>query len=202
MRLTPLASQGMPAAGALAFLVDDVWKRIADSLDGRWPPWALPTLATSSAQGPRARILALRAADAAARTFVFHADARSDKVREIAADARVSVVFWDPADGIEARFNGTALLHREDGLARTAWQTVSPLRRLASRSVDSPGTHLMQPARFDALPVRPGEDALDNFAVLRVVVAQLDWLWVGAEDMRRASFAWTGTQWAGVWVVP
>ena len=200
MSLTPLRSTAMPAAGDLRALVDDVWHRIARALDGTWPPWALPTLATIAADGPRARVLALRTADAAAGTFVFHADARSDKIREISEDPRVSVVFFDPQDGIEARFTGRAALHRGDDVARAAWQGVSPLRRLASRFTDPPGSRLSAPARFDALPVA-GEGAA-NFAVIRVTVARLDWLWVGADDLRRASFVRTGAGWDGDWTVP
>jgi hypothetical protein len=40
-------------------------------------------LATLSPHGPRARVLALRSVDPAERLFVFHTDARSDKVREL-----------------------------------------------------------------------------------------------------------------------
>ena len=112
----------------------------------------------------------------------------------------MSVVFFDPQDGIEARFTGRAALHRGDDVARAAWQGVSPLRRLASRFANPPGSRLSAPARFDALPVAGEGDA--NFAVIRVTVARLDWLWVGADDLRRASFVRTGVGWDGDWTVP
>jgi hypothetical protein len=202
-RLTPFDHIIVPAGGTLHALVDDVWQRIAGGLNGRWPPWGLPTLATIGENGPRARVLALRAADAQAHTLTFHSDARADKVREITEVPSVTVLFWDPEDGIEARFTGTARLHRDDPVARAAWQKVSPLRRLGARSVGAPGAHLAHGTRFDALPVRPEADGgYENFAVIEVLVEHLDWLWVGAEDLRRASFAWTGAGWAGSWTVP
>lgn len=203
MPLTPLADSPLPAAGRLDALVDDVWQRIARGLDGKWPPWSLPTLATTAtAGGPRARVLALRGADAAARTLTFHGDARSMKVSEIAADPRVCVVFWDPTDGIEARFTGEASLHCGDVVSEAAWARVSPLRRLAARSAEMPGAHLAHPVRFDTLPMNPDHDGHANFAVIEVRVDCLDWLWVGADDMRRATFGWTGAAWAGAWTVP
>jgi hypothetical protein len=201
MSLTPLQSAPPPAQ--LHALVDDEFRRIAAALDGRWPAWALPILATSGEDGPRARVLALRAVDAEARTLLFHADARSAKVGEIVTDPRVTVVFFDPVDGIEARFTGTAALHRHDAVAHAAWQGVSSLRRRASRTLAAPGAHLAQSARFDALPAQPDEQGgYDNFAVIEVAVEHLDWLWVGADDLRRAAFAWTGAGWAGAWTVP
>lgn len=202
MSLTPLGATTIPVSGKLEALVADVWRRIADGLDGRWPPWGLPTLATMSGDGPRARVLALRAARVDTRTFVFHADARSDKVREIAADPRVTVIFWNPADGIEARFTGTAVLHREDAVAHAAWQGVSPLRRLASRSIEAPGAPLNEARRIDALPLHPEHRGPGNFAVIEAEVDRLDWLWVGSDDLRRASFVWTGAAWSGAWTVP
>jgi len=202
MALTPLSGTDLPASGNLDALVDDVWARIAGGLDGRWPPWALPMLVTTSKAGPRARVLALRTALAAERRFVFHCDARSDKVREIEDDARVSVVFWDPTDGVEARFLGRAVVHRQEEVTHAAWRDVSRLRRLASRTAKSPGAKLGAPARLDALPQASYTDGYENFAVIHVEVAQLDWLWVGADDLRRASFEWNGTRWKGAWFVP
>jgi pyridoxamine 5'-phosphate oxidase len=202
MALTPLPSQAMPAGGDLAGLVDDTWTRIAGGLDGTWPPWGLPMLATLSLDGPRARILALRDAQPAARTFVFHCDARSDKVCEIDRDARVSVIFWDPDDGIEARFTGRAVAHRQEGVTHDAWLRVTRLRRLASRTAKRPGTVLDAGARLDDMPQASYTDGYENFAVIHVEVTQLDWLWVGADDLRRAIFRWTGSQWRGSWAVP
>jgi hypothetical protein len=113
-RLAPIAAPADSLPRTLPALLEDVWRRIAGGLDGRWPPWALPVLATVSPRGPRARILALRSVDPENRVFVFHTDARSDKVQELTADARVSVVFWDPGDAVEARFTGTATVHCRD----------------------------------------------------------------------------------------
>jgi pyridoxamine 5'-phosphate oxidase len=202
MALTPLSGTKVPASGDLGAIVADVWARIAGGLDGRWPPWALPMLVTTSKAGPRARVLALRTALAAERQLVFHCDARSDKVREIEADARVSVVFWDPADGIEARFTARAVVHRQEDVTNAAWQDVSRLRRLASRTAKPPGAKLGAPARLDELPQATYTDGYENFAVIHVEVAQLDWLWVGADDLRRALFTWNGTRWSGAWTVP
>ena len=201
MALTPLTSSALPA-GELSALPNDTWARIGRGLNGRWPAWALPVVATNGSQGPSARVLALRAADGATRTLVFHCDARSEKVRQLAHDPRVAVTFWDAADGIEARFCGGARIHRGDDVAAAAWREVSPLRKLASASVLGPGTRLQQSQRFDAIGDSDHHDGFGNFAVLHVRVHELDWLWVGADDMRRATFLWTGAAWDGAWIVP
>jgi pyridoxamine 5'-phosphate oxidase len=148
----PIAAPVESLPQTLPAVLDDVWRRIAAGLNGRWPPWALPMLATLSPHGPRARVLALRSVDPGERLFVFHTDARSDKVRELRADGRVSVIFWDPGDAIEARFTGTASVHCRDQVAREAWQQVSLLRRMASAIEYAPGAVISALSRFDTLP--------------------------------------------------
>jgi len=130
--IAPIAAAPSSLPTSVPGLLDDLWSRIQNGLDGRWPPWALPILATNTPEGPRARVLALRSVDPAARRFEFHTDARSRKVREIESDARVSLAFWDPHDAIEARFTGIANMHCRDEIAQAAWKNVSPLRRMAS----------------------------------------------------------------------
>ena len=145
----------------------------------------------------------MRSVDPAERMFVFHTDARSDKVRELRADNRVSLVFWDPEDAIEARFTGTASVHCRDQVAREAWQEVSPLRRMCSEIEYAPGAVLYAPTRFDTLPATADDEvALGHFAVVLVRATALDWFWLGPGDMRRALIRWTDSSLSAAWVVP
>src|SRR5262245_47350784 len=199
----PIAAPVESLPQTLPALLDDLWTRIAAGLNGRWPPWGLPMLATLSPDGPRARVLALRSVDPAGRLFVFHTDARSDKVRELREDDRVSLIFWDPGDAIEARFTGKASVHCLDQVAREAWQQVSPLRRLASAIEYGSGEVLSAPSRFDTLPATADEEAaLSHFAVVHVRATALDWSWLGPGDMRRALIRWTASGLSAAWTVP
>lgn len=201
--LAPIAAGAATLPATLTALVDELWRHIAQGLGGGWPPWALPTLATVGEDGPRSRVLALRCVDARSRRLEFHGDARSDKVREIGIDPRVSVAFWDPGDAIEARLCGAAAVHCGDGVARAAWQRVSPLRRMACAIDGAPGDELAAAKRFDELPASAdSEVAFQRFAVIAVEVAAIDWVWLGQRDMRRARFRWTGADWYGGWAIP
>ena len=201
--LMPIGAAAATLPRSLDQLVESLADRIEGSLDGRWRPWALPTLATQAAEGPRARVLALRSFDRQHWKLTFQADARSDKVREVRAEPRVSVVFWDPADAIEARFSGRADIHQGDAIARDAWQRVSRLRHMACSIDAACGTPLREPQRFDALPAT-GELAMafERFVVIVVELRALDWLWLGVDDMRRASLRRDGDAWTGQWIVP
>jgi len=200
----PIAAPADTLPPTLPDVLDTLWSRIAGALDGRWRAWALPTLVTVADDGaPRARVLALRASDRAARRLVFHTDARSDKLRDITAEERVAVLFFDRDDAVQARFDGVCRIHHADPVAAAAWREVSALRRTACAVEAEPGSPLDEPQRFDALRTLPDvEDAFTNFAVLEVEADAIDWLWLGPQDMRRARFAWIGGHWSSSWVVP
>jgi pyridoxamine 5'-phosphate oxidase len=200
----PIAAPAESLPAALTDVLATLWSRIGGALDGRWRSWALPTLVTVAEDGaPRARVLALRAMDPAARRLVFHTDARSDKLHDIAGDPRVAVLFFDREDAVQARFDGACRVHHADPVAAAAWRDVSGLRRTACAVEAEPGSPLDAPQPFGTLrTLQEPDDAFENFAVLEVEVDAIDWLWLGPEDMRRARFAWLHGHWSSSWVVP
>src|SRR4051812_14948470 len=111
----PIAAPASALPHSLPDVLDRLWSRIGGALDGRWSSWALPTLVSVAEDGaPRARVLALRAIDREARRLVFHTDARSDKIRDITAEQRVAVLFFDRDDAVQARFDGVCEVHHAD----------------------------------------------------------------------------------------
>ena len=200
----PIAAPAGTLPATLPAVLDGLWSRIERAQDGRWPAWALPTLVTVAEDGaPRARVLALRGLDRQARRFIFHSDARSDKIRDVATEERVALLFFDRDDAIQARFDGVASVHHADPVAAAAWRDVSGLRRAACAVEAEPGSPLDAAIPFAALAVT-GEDstAFENFAVVHVEVDAIDWVWLGPGDIRRARFGWTHGHWSSSWIVP
>ena len=200
----PIGARLETLPASLPAALDSLWAHIATGLDGRWSPWGLPTFVTVAEDGaPRARVLAVRGVDAQRRRFTFHADARSDKMRDIAAESRVSLLFFDRDDAVQARFDGNAAVHHADPEAAAAWRNVSALRRSACAVELEHGEALDAPERFDRLAAMPDPDAaFTNFVLIAVEVSAIDWLWLGPHDMRRARYAWNGSRWSGSWIVP
>lgn len=197
----PIAAPAETLPETLPALLTALWQRIAEGVRERWTPWGLPSLATVGPTGePQSRVLSLKSVDSEGRRFGFHTDVRSDKVEALAADPRASILFWDPFDAVEARFAGRASLFRGE---RHAWCDASPLSRSASAVELAPGTQLYASTPFEELPAAADESvARARFMLIEVEVTAIDWLWLGPRDMRRARFHWTGTDWAGTWVVP
>lgn len=93
----------MTSHDPLALFAD--WFAAAAAVAGIDKPNAM-TLATETAGLPSARIVLLSSFDA--RGFVFHTNYESRKSREIAANARVALVFWWDPLGRQVRIEGRA----------------------------------------------------------------------------------------------
>jgi len=202
----PIAAPADALPATLDALQDDVWSRLAAGATGAWTPWGLPVLATCGPDGmPQARTVALRAADRAGARLEFHTDARSAKAEALRADARATVLFWDPAAAIQVRFGGTTRVYQGDGRARAAWADASPLSRAACAVDAVPSTPLPQATAFADLPQvdgGAGDLAFERFALIVFEAEDIDWLWLGPGDLRRARFFWNGSAWIGYWAAP
>ena len=73
-------------------------------------PFHTGVLATTRPDGCELRTVVLRSVDSETRSLVVHTDARSDKVRQIRADPRVSWLFYDPRRKVQLRLRGEATL--------------------------------------------------------------------------------------------
>ena len=129
-------------------------------------------LATVSPDGhPAVRTLVLRRFERSPPHAEMHSDARTDKVRDIANDGRVVVLAWSAEEHLQLRFEGTATLRRDDKIARSRWDALSPnarntygLRAASGRPIDDP----------EDLEHLPEAEQFRQFTVILVSFASVD----------------------------
>ena len=153
--------------------------------------------------------MVLREFDASAWTLRFHTDTRAPKVAAIKADPRVAVLFYDKGAKIQIRVRGTAEILRDAPVTDTAWAGGSNFARRCYLG-DGPGAQSVLPT--SGLPDEfEGHEPTDeqllparaNFAVLKVELAELDWLYLAHTGHVRAQFTKDdGGDWQGRWVSP
>jgi pyridoxine/pyridoxamine 5'-phosphate oxidase len=200
----PFAAPSESLPTVLTEVLDSVWDAIERGVRDRWTPWGLPVLASLDASGtPTTRVLALRGFDREARALLFHTDGRSEKAAALAANPRASVLFWSPDEAVQVRLAGDARMHRDDAIKHEAWKQASPLSKSAGAIALAPGTPLTRATAFGSL-VHEGDAkrSLSHFAAITFVADAVDWLWLGATDLRRARFQRMGASWTGSWIVP
>lgn len=184
----------------------DLTNRLIRAARDRKSPMHVPAVVTSDID---ARGMVLREFDAGAWTLRFHTDTRAPKVAAIEADRRVAVLFYDKGAKIQIRVRGTAEILRDAPVTDAAWDNGSNFARRCYMG-DGPGA--VSPVPTSGLPdelegVEPTDEQLvparDNFAVLRITLKELDWLYLAHTGHVRAQFSrGEGGEWQGRWVSP
>lgn len=195
---------------ALAAVRDDLdgslaeaWRRLVAGAGNDIPAFRTPTLATVDRTGaPSARTVILREADPVRRRLQVHTDRRSAKFAELLVEPRVSLHFYDPAADLQLRVAGVAELHAEDDVAAAAWEASGEMTRAIYRVEPTPATPLRSPYDADAEDHGDPETGRRHFAVLRIAVASLEWLYLSRDGHRRARFDWTETDLDARWLAP
>ena len=173
------------------------WQMIGRGVQDRRSAFHTPVLASQGADGPQARVLVLRALDAALRSLTFHTDTRSAKLPELANDARVAVTFYDAARKVQLRLNGVVSVHANNTLSHQRWAASRPsslrcyLGAQPGAVSDEPTSGL--PAQVEGREPERHELAVaePHFAVLQIAVQRMEWLHLHSRGQRRALFMWT-----------
>jgi pyridoxamine 5'-phosphate oxidase len=188
-RLGPFLNDFTDAAGCYARVA---W-RLGTAARASEHPLRLFTLATVGPDRyPYARAVILRGFDPEDRAVRFYTDCRSSKVRHIAAEPRVALLFYDHHSRLQFRVPAVARLHHEDEEARQGWLDSPPEHRALYAAESGPGTGL-DPDAPVGFPPPPDEDDADAFSRFVVVVCHFDSLDVTElrpDGHRRVRLTW------------
>lgn len=189
----------------LADIHGDIARRLGDAASNRSLPMHVPAVVTSDVD---ARGMVLRAFDPDSWTLRFHTDARAPKVAAIAADPRMAVLFYDKPAKVQLRVRGTGRVLVDHPLTDAAWAESTNFARRCYLG-DAPGDESERatsglPVQFEG--VEPDDAQLlparENFAVLLIELAELDWFYLAQSGHSRAQFSRSEQGWDGRWVAP
>lgn len=164
-----------------------VWDVLRDGAARRKSGFHTFALATVAPDGtPDARTVILRGADAETRTLTFNSDIRSPKFRQLRENPNVVAVFYSVEDKLQIRVRGLAEIHHDDPVAAVRWEKTPRMARETYCTPHAPGAILPDnPTDAPAIPL-PLTDAYQNFALVIIRVAEIEWLFLSAAGHRRA----------------
>ncbi|MEM1050777.1 MAG: pyridoxamine 5'-phosphate oxidase family protein [Pseudomonadota bacterium] len=170
----------------------DLKQRLVRAAKDRRSPMHVPAVVTSDVD---ARGMVLREFNPAEWYLRFHTDTRAPKVKAIAADPSMAVLFYDKGAKIQIRVRGKGRVLSAGPMAQAAWDNGSNFARRCYLG-DGPGAVSETPT--SGLPPEleghePSDEQLvparENFAVLLVELIELDWLYLAHTGHMRAQFA-------------
>lgn len=185
----------------LADIFRDVWSALVKGTEPGRAPFKVMQLATTNLDGsPDMRAIVVRRVDEARNTVVFHTDARSPKIAEIANESRVALAGVDAERNVQIRIYGEASIHRDEATRRELWDASRRDSLNVYRVRLAPGTPINDPA--DAHSINAG-DGFEHFCVLEIRAGVIDWLDLSAAGgHERARFVRVEDEWRGRWISP
>ena len=183
----------------------DCANRLIRAAHDRKNPMHTPVIVTADVD---ARVMVLRAFDAARWILRLHTDTRAPKAQAIAADPRMAVLLYDKGAKIQICLRGTGRIEAHGPVADAAWAAST---NFARRCYLGEGPGAVSETPTSGLPpafegVEPNDEQLiparENFAVLLIEIAAFDWLYLAHTGHQRAQFVRAGDEWTGRWVAP
>jgi len=202
-------AQAPKALGTMFETLDEIRTDCANRLiraaRDRKSPMHTPVIVTADVD---ARVMVLRAFDPASWTLRLHTDSRAPKTAAVAADPRVAAVLYDKGAKIQLRLRGMARIEVEGPFADAAWAAST---NFARRCYLGEGPGAVSQVATSGLPnefegVEPDDSQLlparENFAVMLIEIAEVDWLYLAHTGHVRAQFFRAAEGWSARWVAP
>ncbi len=171
--------------GDLEASLDVVWQTLMQGAASRHSAARLATLSTVVGGKPAARTIVLRGAEQKTPSVVFYTDIRSQKIKELKENPAAALTYYSVPQKFQVRLSGQAKIHHADQLTDKAWSGLKE-----EEQPDYAGSHA--PGEETGRPIQElGGNASENFAVVRVIISELEWLQLGQKGFhRRAAFRW------------
>ncbi len=168
-----------------------LWRELAQAAGDTAHGWRTPVLATvaDGAEGPcaDARTVVLREVHPVPRELWFYTDARSAKVRQLAAHPHATLVMWSAALGWQLRCSVTLTLIDSGPSRAERWERI----RLSPAAQD----YLSPLAPGSALDAPAVAVDRDHFCIVTAAVQAIDWLELHPQGHRRALFDGNDGRW-------
>jgi 3-hydroxyisobutyrate dehydrogenase len=188
-------------------LEKDIWIRLLNGALKSREAFHTTSIATIADGAISQRTVVLRKVLPAAKQLFFHTDTRSHKWLELAKNNNISALFYDAPARLQLRIQGKAVLHQNDAIAETSWQTT----RLSSRRCyltmappssvsDQPSSGLTPEIEREQFTLDESEVGKHNFGVVAINVDSIDWLWLHHAGHRRAHFNYQTNTFQ--WLIP
>ena len=149
-------------------------------------------LSTVNKKTPESRTVILRNFNKDIFELNIHSDLRSEKINQIETNNNVSCLFYDDKKKIQIRISGIAKIEKS---YQPSWEKLTNWSKRCYLSESKPGTEIARPS--SGFPVRfvnesPNDEdsieGLKNFAVIKVMINSIEWLYLASQGHRRAIF--------------
>jgi pyridoxine/pyridoxamine 5'-phosphate oxidase len=148
--------------------------------------------------------MVLRDHIASKRVIRFHSDYRSDKVQELKANKKISVIGYDPSLKTQIRLTGKAKINHKNKSSKKAWEESQAISKKCYSVKDGSSTKTNKPELYDFhMKDISVEDGYKNFCTIEIYYDTLEFLYLQRQGHRRCKFKWNAKgKLQSFWLVP
>ena len=144
-------------------------------------------------QKPESRTVVLRGFSSDELSIKIHSDLRSKKISEIKKNENVSLVFYDPQKKIQLRIRGFAKIKEtefDSWKNLNTWSRRCYLTSLPPGEIsDTPTSGFPENFEHNAPTFHESEEGFKNFAIIKILIDQIEWLFLASQGHRRALYS-------------
>jgi pyridoxamine 5'-phosphate oxidase len=194
---------------ALNRIFEEHWRQLVEGSSQPHHPFRNLVAAHAAASGGiNQYTVVLRDVQQVPYTIVFYTDARSEKVNDIKADARISALFYNKGQQCQLIVSGNAVIDVQNEVALQHWQKAGYKGRTSYMAEQPPSTPINKPA--DGLAYLQGKEfdeqdraGYENFAVITIHANAFEYLQLNRKTgNRRARYKLKSNNWQGSWIIP
>ena len=177
---------------------------LKDGIKNRDSLFHTPIISSLNGEEISSRVMVLRDHVASKRLIRFHSDFRSDKVKELKGNKRISVIGYDPNLKTQIRLSGKAKINHKNKLSMKAWQESQAISKKCYSVKDGSSSQINKPELYDFhMKDISVEDGYENFCTIEIYYDTLEFLYLQRQGHRRCKFKWNSKgKLQSFWLVP
>ena len=142
-------------------------------------------------QEPIARTVILRQVDYKNKTLGFHSDVRSDKIKHLKKNPKVSLLFYSKRLRLQLSFNAICTIHTQNKMAKTSFDASSSYSKQCYAIQKAPKSTLTQNRILPQSDLLLNEEAqYQHFCVCLCQFYSLHLLWLNHKGNIAAQYNW------------
>ena len=186
-----------------------IWDLLNAGLKNRNSPFHIPVFISGNENKSEARIVVLRGVNKKVGKIWFHSDIRSNKIKTLKFNSKVSLLFYDKSEKIQLRVYGNVKINYKNDLTKKSWKKTAHMSRQCYLVDKAPGSEVTSPTsglttEIDNLKYTKEESEYGyrNFCVIETFIKSIEWLYLAAKGHRRAYFFFKNDLIEKKWLIP
>ena len=160
-----------------------IWDFLQQGVKNKKSLFHYPTIATRSENSFNLRTVILRNVISKERIIVFHTDYRSNKVKELKNNNKISLHIYDHKNKIQIQSEGRAKIFNKEKLNELVWNSLSKYTRKAYLLKKAPGKKIKNIRDLEYLN---NQDGFKNFTIVKVKINKIIFLKLDIDFNKKA----------------